>query len=124
MKHLILLQCTFFHHVREGRHKHLHAALLEYKETATAICYAPDVIWHDVHFSLSYVLEELKNLLHSASEAVSHFIHQAISFTSCILEHAGLRIKHPQVTQSASADISNASVLGIARAGKLTKKQI
>lgn len=63
MKHLILLQSAFFAHVKEERHDLLSNSLSEFKETTTAMCYAPDVIWHDVHVSLSYVQEELQLLL-------------------------------------------------------------
>lgn len=80
MKHLILLQSSFFAHVREGRHDLMGISLSEFKETTTAMCYAPDVIWHDVHFSLSYVQEELQLLLQTVATEISKFIHHAISF--------------------------------------------
>lgn len=123
MKHLILLQCRFFANVREGRCELLGSSLSEFKETTTAICYAPDVIWHDVHFSLSYVQDELEQLLETVANEISRYIQQAISFLGRMIEHARLMIKHP-LTSSARADTSNVSILGVAKTGNLTKKKI
>lgn len=95
MKHLILLQSSFFAHVREGRHDLMGISLSEFKETTTAMCYAPDVIWHDVHFSLSYVQEELQLLLQTVATEISKFIHHAISFLGRMIEHVRLMITHP-----------------------------
>lgn len=123
MKHLILLQTSFFAHVREGRHDLLSSSLSEFKEATTAICYDPDVIWHDVHFSLSYVQDELEQLLATVANEISRFIQQAISFLGRMIEHARLMIKHP-ITSSKRSDTSNVTILGVAKAGNLTKKKI
>ncbi len=93
MKHLILLQCRFFTYVREGRRDLLDSSLSEFKEATTAICYEPDVVWHDVHFSLSYVQDELEQLLKTVANEISSFIQQAISFLGRMIEHARLMIK-------------------------------
>lgn len=123
MKHLILLQSAFFAHVKEGRHDLLGSSLSEFKETTTAMCYAPDVIWHDVHFSLSYVQEELEQLLATVSKEISHFIQRAISFLGRMIEHVRLMIKHP-LPSTARTDTSNLSILALAKTGNISKKKI
>lgn len=123
MKHLILLQCRFFTYVREGRHDLLDSSLSEFKEATTAICYEPDVVWHDVHFSLSYVQDELEQLLKTVANEISSFIQQAISFLGRMIEHARLMIKHP-LTSIARVDTSNANIIRIAKTGNLSKKKI
>lgn len=120
MKHLILLQTSFFAHVKEGRHDLLGSSLSEFKETTTAMCYAPDVIWHDVHFSLSYVQEELQLLLETVATEISKFIQRAISFLSRMIEHVRLMITHPPLPTKKD----NTALRALAVSGKITKADI
>ena len=120
MKHLILLQSSFFAHVREGRHDLMGISLSEFKETTTAMCYAPDVIWHDVHFSLSYVQEALQLLLQTVATEISKFIHHAISFLGRMIEHVRLMITHPSLPTKKD----NSALRSLAIKGKLSKADI
>lgn len=122
MKHLILLQSPFITHVREGRHELLDSSLSEFKQTATAMCYAPDVIWHDVHFSLSYVEEELQILHETAATEISKFLKRAISFLHRLIHHVRLMITHPPKLSSIPTD--NSALRTLATNGKLTKADI
>mgnify|MGYP005943005783 CR=1 FL=1 len=126
MKHLILLQSPFFTYVREGRCDLLADSLSEFKETATAICYKPDVIWHEIHFSLSCVEEELKALHETVTTEISRFTKQAISFIRRMIEHVRLMITNPPVKDNdengalsaliASEELSKADVVQLGRA--------
>lgn len=120
MKHLLLLQSPFIANVREGRHDLLDSSLSEFKETATAMCCQQDTIWHEIHFSFSYVEEELQSLHETVTTEISKFTKKAISFIRRMIEHVRLMITHPPT----KAEAENTAIKALAASENITKADV